>query len=441
MRLKSICDYHIILLYGITFGLPAAVCATTLSEAVTTALSNSDQLQAQRAAVAAAEWQSVAVERGRLPRIDLTASWRHQSEVPQVQMDLSDIPPPIGPLQMEFPLGVEDTREAGIQANWLAFGGFAPTAHATISRYETEWQRQQLTGFHRDLAGQVVRLYRAGQALTLQIQILDTGNERIGNHLEQLRSLISASLASPHDTLALRRTLNDQNRKLLQLKVELANNSAALQQLTGTPVALDPFNYVTEDALPTLQMERDPQLAQHETEARILDERRRLTAASLYPSLQLQAGWRWGRPGLNPTRDEWMDYGVVGAGLNWEIWRGGVRRAEREAISAAETALQRRDDLTRQALTTSYENAVRTYQALGTELEVVEQNLHLANRQLAGIEARQSQGVISGSELRDTLLELTALEAEVVLVRLRLALQRTEIEQLSGLPPAEWSLE
>ncbi len=419
----------------------AAVSATSLSEAVEAALVNSDQILAQQAAVEAAEWQSVAVDRSRWPRVGATAAWRHQTEVPRVQINLEELPPPAGPLQTEFDLGVHNTREAGLQANWLAFGGFAPSSQAAISRHQTDWQRRQLEVIRCELAGQVVRLYRAGQSLVLQIRILETGNERIDNHLAQLRSLIAATLASPYDTLALRRARNDQQRRLMQLQAELAHSRATLLQLTGVPVTVEPFRGTSDPALPPLRMDLDPQLSQLETEARILAERRRLTAATLYPSLQFQAGWRWGRPGLNPTLDEWMSYGIIGAGLNWEIWNGGVRRAEREAVTAAEQALRSRREAVRSNLSTRYDNAVIMYHALESELTVVEQNLSLARRQLQGIEARQAEGVVSGSELRDTLLELTALETEAVLVRLRLALQRTVIEQLSGLPPAEWSLE
>ena len=172
----------------------------------------------------------------------------------------------------------------------------------------------------------------------------------------------------------------------------------------------------------------------------VLDERHRLVNASRYPQLQLFAGWHWGKPGLNPTLDEWMDYGVVGAGLNWLLWQGGARKLNNQVVSSLQAAQYYQLSATIKKSENAYNNAVIVYHALEQELELVKQNCKLTGLKMAGMEARLQHNDAAGSQLRDTLLELTQVETEELILCLQLAQQRTEIERLSGMPLAEWSL-
>lgn len=172
-----------------------------------------------------------------------------------------------------------------------------------------------------------------------------------------------------------------------------------------------------------------------------LEEQGRILQSTLYPRLLLVAGWQWGRPGLNPVRDEWMDYGMIGATLEWSLWQGGTRRLERQSLNAAQGAQYQRLAGTARQIETAFNQAQENYRALEQEIQLVNRNRELAQRQLTGVETRLQQGDIASIDLRDKLLELTLIETEVKILSLQLAVQKTEIDLLSGLPPAEWSLE
>ena len=182
-------------------------------------------------------------------------------------------------------------------------------------------------------------------------------------------------------------------------------------------------------------------MAQLQDNLLILEQQSTLTNSSRWPRLRLFAGWRWGRPGLNQTRDEWMDYGIIGAQSSWTIWEGGSRRLENRALSASKDALRHRIKGVAAQLETEYASALTLYHAEQSELALLQQDLELVRMQLRGLEARLEQGDIAGSDLRDRLLELTRVQTEEIMLRLEICLQKTEIEKLSGLPPAEWSLQ
>jgi len=396
-----------------------------------------------KAGVESAVWKQKSSARADLPMLSADAGWRHQTEVPQVDMSLNDIPPPLGPLQLSFPLGVSDNYDTGLQANWLAFSGFAKSAEKQIGHLQIEQQREQLEIATREVALHVVQLYRTRQLLSLQATVLESGRDRVRNNVRRLRNLIMNNLATPNDTLELVRILNDFDRQYLQLQGKMVTTENTLNLLTGIPVVVTPFSFPASWNFdqPDLLTEGNPLLMQYEHGLLILDEQLRQINSSRYPQLKLYAGWRWGRPGLNQTRDEWMNYGIIGAQASWVFWDGGVRHRMNRAIEAAETAQQEQMNGAARKLRTDYDNALALYHREVEQLELLEENVLLTKTQLAGLEVRLQQGDLSGSDLRDQLLELTRVETEVAIVHLQLVLRQTEIEKLSGLAPAEWSLQ
>jgi outer membrane protein TolC len=420
-----------------------SIRATTLEEVVESALQNSEQLSALRAGVEGAVWKQRAIARADLPLLTADAGWRHQTEVPQVEMAMDDIPPPIGPLQLSFPLGVSDNYDTGLQASWLAFSGFAKSAQKQIGRLQIEQQREQLEIATQEIALHTVQLYRTSQLLSLQAAVLESGRDRVRNNIRRLRNLVVNNLVTPLDTLALVLVINDYDRQYLQLYGKMVAAQNALNLLAGVTVEVESYSEDSSINLihPLLYTEDNPRLTQHEHEILILKQQLRQLNSSCYPRVNLFAGWRWGRPGLNQTRDEWMNYGIVGAQASWILWDGGIRHRLSKSIEAAETAQKEQLTGATRKLQTEYDNALVLYHTEEEQLELLEENLSLTQQQLDGLEVRLQQGDISGSDLRDHLLELTRVETEVVIVRLQLALRRTEIEKLSGLAPAEWSLQ
>jgi outer membrane protein TolC len=254
---------------------------------------------------------------------------------------------------------------------------------------------------------------------------------------------VQNNLVTPLDTLELVRVLNDYDRKYLQLQGRIFTAENNLNLLTGVEVTPDSYldSPVRNYQHPLLQTQDNPLLTQYENEILVLEQQLRQLNSSRYPRLSLFAGWRWGRPGLNQTRDEWMNYGMVGAQASWLVWDGGVRQKAGKAIAAAELAHREQLNGATRRLQTEYDNALVLYHTEVEQLKLLEVNLLLTQQQLNGIEARLQQGDVSGSDLRDQLLELTRVETEVAIVKLQLALRQTEIEKLSGLTPSEWSLQ
>ena len=308
---------------------------------------------------------------------------------------------------------------------------------------QIEQQREQLEIATQEVALQVVQLYRTSQLLSLQATVLESGRDRVRNNVRRLRNLVQNNLVTPLDTLELVRVLNDYDRQYLQLHGKMITTENALNLLTGVEVTVDSYRDSSFRNLkhPALNTEDNPLLTQYEHELLVLKQQLRQLNSSCYPRVNLFAGWRWGRPGLNQTRDEWMNYGIVGAQASWIVWDGGVRHRVSKSIEAAETVQREQLNGTTRKLQTEYNNALALYHIEVEQLQLLEENVLLTQQQLNGLEVRLQQGDVSGSDLRDQLLELTRVETEMAIVRLQLALRQTEIEKLSGLKPAEWSLQ
>ena len=74
--------------------------------------------------------------------------------------------------------------------------------------------------------------------------------------------------------------------------------------------------------LAALRRER-PELRVMDARLDAVDREARAAGGSLLPSLEAQAGWHYGRPGVDALTNEWMDYGTVALNLRWILFDFG----------------------------------------------------------------------------------------------------------------------
>lgn len=186
---------------------------------------------------------------------------------------------------------------------------------------------------------QVGQLYYQVQLNLVQQQTLAEAMERAGLHLRRARARWASSQATPFDTLEVANRhlqLHTQARELADLEQILYLRLGRLLDLEHPPaLAADSAAEQTfpADSLELLQdvaLRRRPELRQlaalREAQARRLAALESMRRPQVYAS----AAYRYGRPGVDFFRDEWMGYYAVGLNARWQLWDWGQDQGQVE---------------------------------------------------------------------------------------------------------------
>ena len=122
----------------------------SLKETIDLALKANPVIAADKSQVEESRLDAKSTSRSTLPQIEFDASYRHVSGVAQLEF------PQASPLAgMNVNLGVYDTYETGVTANYLLFSGFAQKNLITIKNQTFELNNQQLTKTEKSIALEV----------------------------------------------------------------------------------------------------------------------------------------------------------------------------------------------------------------------------------------------------------------------------------------------
>jgi outer membrane protein len=88
-----------------------------------------------------------------------------------------------------------------------------------------------------------------------------------------------------------------------------------------------------------------PEIAAIRAAGRAADAGKGLARGGLFPSVAVFGTLGYGKPGINFIGKEWMDYWVIGAGVEWNLWSWGktrsqMRQAELKSAGLSETLRQ-----------------------------------------------------------------------------------------------------
>jgi outer membrane protein TolC len=276
-----------------------------------------------------------------LPSVDALGNYGYTSEVSRLKLDLP-FPPPAG-TSIDRPIGDHDKMEAGVDATWPLFTGFARGRNVEAKRAGAKAKDAQWRGARNQMSLKLAALYYAwqlaGSQAAYQEKVLDYSRE-----LEkQLQGFVKAGTAVRSRALSAEARSKASEVELLAL--QNTRDSLAFEVLDflggrdtaslGSPADLAPDTA----AVPEPAWEAVPASAGERPEAEALDltaAQARLGALALagqkWPQVFGMAGWRYANPGLNLAGDEFMGYGLMGLQLKWNLFDGSRNRAQRAQL-------------------------------------------------------------------------------------------------------------
>lgn len=407
----------------------------SLDDLVSQALQRHESIEHQQLTVQQLQKGEDAARAARLPRVDLTASYAHVSEVGSISFSI----PGLMSRTMQF--GDGNIYETALTASVPVFAGFR-LQHAVAQQ-----EQQRIAGEHAlaataaEIRTAVRMQYRIAQLARTSGDILRTQQELLREMLRLRARLVAQAQTLPLDTLQLA-------TRVAQLDVERATAAGAyerailqLMQLTGDDKHFDvaAFEGVregleqqSENDLIRLAYETRPELRALAAQRAAGEHAGDMARAPLYPSIAATASWKYGRPGVDQLRNEWMDYYTAAIRLEWNLWNWGGDKAQ---IERAELELRKTDARTRQLqaqIRTAIGLAREELAVRRTTLVMLEQQIALEQQRLAQTQARLREGMATTTDVVDVETALTTALLRREQTRIEYVMRQTELAAAVG---------
>jgi len=379
----------------------------TLAEAVERARGNSPRLEQLRALHRAADADLRGARAGRLPVVDLAASYARSSNVPELVLALPGSAP-----QTVFP-NIPNSYRARVGLAQPLYTGGRVSGAIEAARHELTATARDVDGGASDLVLETVTAYWDLVNARENARVLAESIVSYEADLKQVRDRFSVGMAARNDVLNVQveRDQAELSRLEAENNVGIANEN--LVRLLGLDPAsrVEPVEPVEAPPLPEEAVEglvakallARPEIAGLRARADAAEAGVKVARSDRLPQASLTAGYDYARPNTRilPLTDTWNDSWSLGVSVSLQAFDGGranaaVARARAEAEAARQKLADRerrvRLDVTASALDLKTRRAA---------VQVAERNLEAARENVRVSQDRYREGLIPSSELLD----------------------------------------
>lgn len=422
------------LLVGLT---PALIAQTaseprelTLQEAVELAVATSSRLEAGRGAVDARSAARAQAQTGRLPSLDLEASYMRTKEQDPATILLPD--PPQGPGPVTLGESVENSYAATLSLRQPLFTGGEIASHIDAAGYAVAASRSSYDWTRSGLELEVRTVYWRLVEAELRVEAIEERVRQVELNLENMRSRLANGVVTRNELLTVEMKLAEARLQLLRARNarELVRTRLAL--LTGLSPDLELRPTTTLKSADAQRARLAPgelaltrlindalanrgDLAEYRASVNAARSSESAARAGWFPKLFLAGEYTYARPNQAsfPVEDEFESswrVGIVG-----RIELGGMPRVYHESsqrqaeVTAAGAQLQAAEDRVRLAVREQY----LSYRSSEEEVELAETMVRHSEENLSDTRVRVANGVALNEDL---------LEAQATLLEARLAL-------------------
>jgi len=352
------------------------------------------------------------------PLVSAQAGYGYTSQVARLPFELPGIGRPAA--------GTRNRYEAALVVEQPLYTGgrLGQQSEAALQLLRAQEAGQQVA--LEQVLLQVGQLYYQLQLNHTQQEILAQAQARAGLHLGRARALLAGGQGTPFDTL-------EVANRLLQLHTQAAELTAleeVLRLRLGRLLDLDPPPALAADSSPTpapldsLELLQEAALRRPELRRlaalRQAQARREAALEALgRPQVYANASYRYGRPGVDFFKDDWMGYYTVGLNARWPLWDWG-----RDQGRARQAGLEgRRLEVQERQVRQEFRQQVAE---LCAQLRSAAEQARLQEQLVA--QEREREGLVGHSYIQGQATSLDLSAAESALTAAQLSLQQSRIQ-------------
>lgn len=370
-----------------------------------------------------ATYEIEAINKGKLPKIDLNAQATYQSDVTQLPIKLPNVT--VNPLN-------KDQYRATLDVNQLIYNGGLIEANTKLKEAQTLTQKQQVEVSLYQLKTKINQLYFSILLLQERESLLISKKEQLLSKIKEVQSGVKFGAILP----ASEKVLEAENLKIKQQLAEINSDRTKLFQnlasLTFSEIdsktklerPTSTIDFAKESSRPELKL-YDLQSEQIETSSAILSK-------NYLPKVNAFGQAGYGNPGLNMLDNSFQTFYMVGVKANWNVFDWNKTKSEKQALLVSKEIVSSEKEtfqLNNQLQLQEFENEIKKQEEiLKTDSELIE----LRNYILKSSDSQLKNGVITSSEYIVEFTNLYEAKINQKLHEIQLELAKANYQVIKG---------
>ncbi len=361
-----------------------------------------------------------AINKSKLPRIDLNAQSTYQSEV-------------IG-LPMSLP-GVEslnkDQYRATLDVNQLIYNGGLISINTQLKETQTKNNQQQVAVQLYHLKNRINHYYFSLLLLQEKKALLQSKKEVLNTKILEVKSGVKNGALLPASELVLEAELTKIRQQDIELDFERIKMLQSLSELTFTE--LNQETILTQPhATPTGINGKRPELALYDLQNEQIEIAKRILTKSSLPKISVFGQAGYGNPGLNMLDNSFQSFYMLGLRANWNVFDWGKNKKDKIALDITKEIIQSEKETfemnTKIELQQMNNEIRKITQLLASDLEMIQTREKIVQSS----DIQMKNGVITTAEYLSEFINLFEARNTLKTHEVQLSLAKSNYEIIKG---------
>lgn len=411
---------------------PVSARVVTLSQALESALSRQPRLTAAQASTYAAMAQANQVLAAKRPQVTTSLGYSRSTANGTTTVGNYTV--------TSNQTDTYDKYSYSLTGSYLLydFGQTEKKYQAALSGVDAQKENEKAVALGLTLS--VRSAYYSARASKTMVSVAKQALENQLKHLKQIQSYVEVGMRAPIDLYQARTGVANARLDLISAQNDYATAKASLNQAMGVD---DSADYdVTDETEPAVvgedagidvlleeALKARPEFAALSAQVRAKKLSLEAISKEYLPYVGLSAGFT-GSAGSDISESAWN--GSAGVTASWDLYSGGLTRAQEAEAYANLKNLAAQEDSLRQEVRLELEKARLAVRAAKASIAATAEAVAAARETLRLAEGRYTAGVGNVLELSDAQLTLTRAEASEVSAQYNLSQARSSLLKALG---------
>lgn len=362
-----------------------------------------------------------ALNKSKLPKIDLNAQATYQSDVTGLPISM----PNVTPLN-------KDQYRATLDVNQLLYNGGIIDANAQLKQIQTKTQQQQVEVNLYQLKTRINQLYFSVLLLQERKAILFLKQEQLGSKIEEVKSGVKFGAILPASEKVLEAENLTINQQLTEIQFDKKRLLENLSSLTFSSI-----NENTTLVKPTIASDFSaknsrPELKLFDLQNEQIEVSKKVISKNNLPKINAFGQAGYGNPGLNMLDNSFQTFYMLGLKANWNVFDWNKSKTDQQVLSISEAIVNTEKEtflLNNNLQLQEMESEIqKAEEVMVTDLAIID----LREYVVKSSDAQLKNGVITSSEYLVELIHLYEAKTNQRLHEIQLALAKANYQVIKG---------
>ena len=360
-----------------------------------------------------------ALNKAKLPKIDLNAQATYQSDV----IGLPTTLPGVESLN-------KDQYRATLDVNQLLYNGGMIAANTKLKEAQTLTQQQQVEVNLYQLKSRINYSYMMILLWQDQRELLFAKQNTIYSKIKEVKSGVKNGAILPASEQVLEAELLKLEQALTENSFQRIKEIQNLSSLTTTTIA---ENAVLERPITAFKANGTrPEIKFFDLQQDQIEASKNIIAKSNSPKLNAFGQAGYGNPGLNMLNNSFEDFYIVGLKLNWNVLDWNKSKTDKQALDIAKEVVATE----KETFETNHQMQLNELQSEISKIEIIiktdSQIIHLREKVVQSSDSQLRNGVITSSDYITELNQLFDAKTNQKVHQTQLELAKINYQTIKG---------